>query len=142
MKVELRNLNFLCPGLDCNNVCPACPKVRIILIIITCIVTKILLCTTQRTNIHVRVYTTSLPAHLRLIDYYSQESGTVVYAMDALFGLPRKKAAGTSCREALHGQLFFENQEAVDEYVYLHTSDRTKSQVKILSHELKTLNLL
>ena len=105
----------------------------IILIIITCIVTKILLCTTQRTNIHVHVYSTSLPAHLC---YYSQESGTVVYAMDALFGLPRKKAAGTSCREALHGQQFFENQEAVDEYAYLHTSDRTKSQVKILSHEL------
>lgn len=62
--------------------------------------------------------------------------------MDALFGLPRKKAAGTSFREVLHGQLFFANQEAVNEYVYLHTSDRTKSQVKILSHELKTLNLL
>ena len=37
--------------------------------------------------------------------------------MDALFGLPRKKAAGVSHREALHGHLFFGNQAAVDEYV-------------------------
>lgn len=37
--------------------------------------------------------------------------------MDALFGLPRKKAAGKSQRDALHGHLFFGDQAAVDEYV-------------------------
>ena len=35
--------------------------------------------------------------------------------MDALFGLPRKKAAGVSYREPLHGDLFFNNQSAVVE---------------------------
>ena len=37
--------------------------------------------------------------------------------MDALFGLPRKKAAGDSLRPPLHGHLFFEDQDIVDEYV-------------------------
>ena len=32
--------------------------------------------------------------------------------MDALFGLPRKKAAGESYRDALHGQLFFFDADA------------------------------
>lgn len=38
-------------------------------------------------------------------------------SVDALFGLPRKKAAGTSHRDPLHGDLFFGSQTAVDEYV-------------------------
>ena len=38
-------------------------------------------------------------------------------SMDALFGLPRKKSAGRSFREPLHGHLFFGDQNAVDEYV-------------------------
>ena len=38
-------------------------------------------------------------------------------SLDALFGLPRKKSAGTSHRDALHGDLFFCDQAAVDEYV-------------------------
>ncbi len=37
--------------------------------------------------------------------------------MDALFGLPRKKAAGKSYREPLHGHLFFGDQACVDEHV-------------------------
>ena len=37
--------------------------------------------------------------------------------MDALFGLPRKKSAGVSYRDPLHGCLFFHNQSAVDEFV-------------------------
>ena len=37
--------------------------------------------------------------------------------MDALFGLPRKKSAGNSYREAIHGHLFFGEQAVVDEYV-------------------------
>lgn len=35
------------------------------------------------------------------------DGGKLVYAVDALFGLPRKKAAGVSHREPLHGHLFF-----------------------------------
>ena len=46
-----------------------------------------------------------------------QESGKVVFALDALFGLPQKKTAGRSHRPALHGSLFFCNQDSVDEFV-------------------------
>ena len=41
----------------------------------------------------------------------------MVISMDALFGLPRKKSAGQSLREAIHGYLFFRDQLAVDEFV-------------------------
>ena len=37
--------------------------------------------------------------------------------MDALFGLPRKKAAGVSHRPAVQGHLFFVEQSCVDEHV-------------------------
>lgn len=37
--------------------------------------------------------------------------------MDALFGLPRKKAAGKSHRNPLHGSIFFGDQSSVDEFV-------------------------
>ena len=40
-----------------------------------------------------------------------------MYAMDGLFGLPRKKSAGTSYRKALHGHLYFHNQTDVDQFV-------------------------
>lgn len=71
LKVELRQLNSVCPGLDRGNVCPACPKA----------------------------------------------SGAVIVSFDALFGLPRKKAAGSSHRDPLYGDLFFGCQSAVDNYV-------------------------
>ena len=38
-------------------------------------------------------------------------------SMDGLFGLPRKKSAGSSFRDAIHGHLFFGEQAVVDEYV-------------------------
>ena len=41
----------------------------------------------------------------------------MIYALDGLFGLPRKKAAGHSHREPLHGSLWFCNQFEVDEFV-------------------------
>ena len=37
--------------------------------------------------------------------------------MDALFGLSRKKSAGESYRDPLHGQLYFYDQKDLDEYV-------------------------
>lgn len=40
-----------------------------------------------------------------------------MYAMDGLFGLPRKKSAGISYRQPLLGSLYFCDQHAVDEYV-------------------------
>ena len=41
----------------------------------------------------------------------------MVLSLDALFGLPRKKAAGKSFRDAIHGHLLFGNQSLVDEFV-------------------------
>jgi len=37
--------------------------------------------------------------------------------LDGIFGLPRKKAAGLSHREPVHGPLFFHDQHTVDEFV-------------------------
>ncbi len=39
-------------------------------------------------------------------------------AMDALFGLPRKISAGSSFRSPLYGNLLFQDQFAVDQYVH------------------------
>ena len=39
--------------------------------------------------------------------------------MDALFGLPRKKAAGRSYQDPLHGDIFFCDQNEVDQFVSL-----------------------
>lgn len=41
----------------------------------------------------------------------------LVYAMDGLFGLPRKRSAGTSHQNALHDHLYFHNQIDVDRFV-------------------------
>ena len=47
--------------------------------------------------------------------------------MDAVFGLPRKKAAGTSFRPPLHHKLFFDHQAAVVQFV--QENDVKKSHV-------------
>ena len=44
--------------------------------------------------------------------------------MDARFGLPRKKSAGNSVRPPLTGDLFFEDQTAIDEYVSMHSKEK------------------
>ena len=41
----------------------------------------------------------------------------MIVSMDGIFGLPRKRAAGESVRPPRHGQLFFHDQNMVDEYV-------------------------
>ena len=50
----------------------------------------------------------------------------LVISADALFGFPRKKAAGVSHRDSLHGHLFFNDQSAVDEYVSSYNVTTTK----------------
>ena len=50
--------------------------------------------------------------------------------MDALFGLPRKKSAGVSFWDPIHGHLFFGQQERVDEFVAL-TSVKQKIESKV-----------
>ena len=56
----------------------------------------------------------------------------MIISMDALFGLPRKKSAGISFRDAIHGHLFFGQQERVDDYVVL-ASLRNKKEPKVYS---------
>ena len=48
----------------------------------------------------------------------------MILSMDALFGLPRKHSAGHSCREALHGHIFFVDQASVDEFVQSTALDK------------------
>ena len=58
--------------------------------------------------------------------------------MDALFGLPRKKAAGKSHRQPLHGNLFFGDQQSVDEYVASAPKGKKHVKVCILCNLLLT----
>ena len=50
--------------------------------------------------------------------------------MDALFKLPRNKSAGKSVCTPLTGDLFFEYQAAVDEYMSMHSKEKCHNQVK------------
>ena len=54
-----------------------------------------------------------------------KENGTLFESMDALFGLPRKKPAGSSVRDPLHGSRFFYNQDEVDKFVQSQDSSGT-----------------
>ncbi len=49
--------------------------------------------------------------------------------MDALFGLPRKKAAGVSHRDSLHGEFFFGDQAAVDEHVVSYEMPKREPKI-------------
>ena len=57
--------------------------------------------------------------------YYAHESGTLVLSFDTLFGLLRKKSAGISHRNSLHGNLLFGVQKAVDEHVLLDATSKS-----------------
>ena len=46
-------------------------------------------------------------------------------SFDALFGLPRKKAAGSSYRSPLHGALMFGDQNSVDEFVAMSGANKS-----------------
>ena len=45
------------------------------------------------------------------------DQGVLIESFDALFGLPRKKSAGSSVREPLHGQNIFNKQSDVDDFI-------------------------
>ena len=53
--------------------------------------------------------------------------------MDALFGLPRKKSAGTSYREPLLKDVFFIDQSLVDEF------GKTKTNLSVSFHLYRQL---
>ncbi len=58
-----------------------------------------------------------------------KEAGTAVVSMDALFGLPRKRSAGTSHREPLSENLYFQPQNEVDEFLQKQSSEPNTSNV-------------
>ena len=58
-----------------------------------------------------------------------QNGGKIVYAMDALFGLPRKKSADVSHCNPLLGNLFFSEQSSVDEFVSVSKNSIATSDV-------------
>ena len=60
-----------------------------------------------------------------------QDSGKKILAMDALFGLPRKKSAGISHQDPLNGELFFSTQSEVDQFVADCENTTTKSHPKV-----------
>ncbi|KAJ8381329.1 hypothetical protein SKAU_G00021070 [Synaphobranchus kaupii] len=45
------------------------------------------------------------------------ENGTMVFAADGLFGLPRKKSSRESFEASKHGERMFLDQEKVDKFV-------------------------
>ena len=53
----------------------------------------------------------------------------MILSMD---GLPRKKAAGQSFRDAIHGHLLFENQASVDEFVSASAPFKHSETLKVL----------
>ena len=93
----MSTLTFLSENLDHGNVCPACPKVGIMYVY---------------TYSHKHTILTCFQPLL-----IQDSSGPAIVSMDALFGLPRKKSAGTSVRSPLFGHTMFMDQNTVDEYV-------------------------
>lgn len=52
-----------------------------------------------------------------------------MYAMDGLFGLPRKKSTGVSHHGPLLGSMFFNDQFSVDEFVSGSVKSSSSSNV-------------
>ncbi len=52
--------------------------------------------------------------------------------MDALFGLPRKKSAGTSHREPLFRNLYFAPQKEVDDFVNQYSGSSVNNVSTVL----------
>lgn len=48
---------------------------------------------------------------------YTQDNGSMVISIDALFGLCRKKSAGSSVHGPLSGTAIFESQQDVNSYM-------------------------
>ena len=53
-------------------------------------------------------------------------------AIDAIFGLPCKKSAGSSYQDPLFGSLYFSEQSSVDEFVDTYGRTKDASLVSIV----------
>ena len=63
-----------------------------------------------------------------------QEEGVLFESIDALFGLPRKRSAGVSARDPLHGDRLFYKQEDVDHFVASQSSASVKVYIHMCTH--------
>ena len=61
-----------------------------------------------------------------------------MFSLDALFGLPRKKSAGTSVRQPVHGTIFFCEQEGVDEYVAHSQTIKINTKVECMVRNMES----
>ena len=105
MKVELCHLTFLCSNLDHGNVCPACPRVW--------------LCDEK-------IYAFSV------LFIYNYEAGSLILSMDALFSL--KGGCWSELPGSVHGDIFFCDQNEVDEFVYYQSKiKRTRLAIILLN---------
>ena len=68
-----------------------------------------------------------------VILFFFWAGGKAIYAMDALFGLPRKKVAGHSYREPLHGNLWFGDQLEVDGFVAQSQQSKRIKNVRLVT---------
>ena len=66
---------------------------------------------------------------------FMKDGGIKIISLDALFGLPRRKLAGKSYRDALHGHLWFADQEKVD--IFVETAQKTSAKHEKVSIEVK-----
>ena len=64
---------------------------------------------------------------------FFQSDGKQFISADACFGLPRKKASGTSYREPLSGKMYFYGQKDVDDFLSSYPkSSKELQQSKVL----------
>eukprot|EP00795_Rhopilema_esculentum_P005200 gene5200-336_t len=63
-----------------------------------------------------------------LLPTYPGESGTIIEMMDACFGFPRKKSAGSSVNEPRFGCDMFADQADVDNFIEKHTAVLKKTE--------------
>lgn len=111
-------MKYLSRALDSGNVCPACPKVH-------------------SKPIYYNISTVQSISMLVILYIVIQMSNRkLIYSIDALFGLPRKKAAGVSHRRPLHGDLFFLDQNAIDEYVASRKLPRKHKDEEVIHHNI------
>ena len=66
-------------------------------------------------------------------NFFQSDGGKQFISVDACFGLPRKKASGTSYHEPLSGKMYFYNQKDVDDFLSSYPkSSKELQQSKVL----------
>jgi len=66
--------------------------------------------------------------------------GIIIVAIDALFGLPRKKSAGSSYRSPLYGDLHYLDKSSVDQFVQDYSKPKAVTVVSsfvVVSMDIK-----